>query len=146
MSIRMSPARAGTRFARRVYLLAGITGLIELLPLYFGEPALNRTQPPPLTHPEFYYGFLGVALAWQVAFVIISRDPARFRPLLPALWMEKLLYPAAAFVLLPRGRCSPVSMIPALLDLVWLALFAAAGVKLSRDDLGLVGYRNRIYS
>ena len=63
--IRKQPAGA-VRFARIVYLAAGIVGLLEIVPLYFCEALINRTQPPSITHPEFYYGFLGVTLAWQV--------------------------------------------------------------------------------
>jgi hypothetical protein len=60
-----SPAhpQPGVRFARWVFLLAGIVGVLEVLPLYFYESTLNRTQPPPITHPDFYYGFVGVVLA-----------------------------------------------------------------------------------
>ena len=68
-------------FARRVFLIAGIYGLLVLLPLYFMEARIGRDQPPAITHPEYFYGFLGVAVSWQVAFLVISRDPVRFRPL-----------------------------------------------------------------
>jgi hypothetical protein len=49
----------GVRFARIVYLVAGIVGLLEMVPLYFMESTINRMQPPTITHPEFYYGFCG---------------------------------------------------------------------------------------
>jgi len=52
----------------RVLTLAGIYGLVVLLPLYFLEHRLGQDQPPAITHPEFYCGFVGVATAWQVAF------------------------------------------------------------------------------
>jgi hypothetical protein len=121
------------RFSQLVFLLAGIIGLIELLPLYFYETTLSRTQPPPLTHPDFYYGFLGVAVAWQVAFVIMSRDPLRYQPLLPALFLEKLLYPVGTYVLYMHSRLpSATTLIAASGDLVWLALFVAVWVKLRR--------------
>jgi hypothetical protein len=60
-------------------MIAGIVGLLEIVPLYSYESTLN--------------GFLGVTLAWQVAFLLISRDPLRFRPLMPVTGIEKLLYP-----------------------------------------------------
>jgi hypothetical protein len=44
------------RFARWVFLIAGIVGVIEIVPLYFLENTIDRTQPPPITHPGFYYG------------------------------------------------------------------------------------------
>ena len=116
----------GMRFARVVYLVAGIVGLLEIVPLYFYESTLNRTQPPPITHPEFYYGFLGVTLAWQVAFLLIARDPLRFRPLMPVTWIEKLLYPCAVGILHSAGRTRSEMVPAALLDLVWLGLFVIA--------------------
>lgn len=119
----------GVRFARIVYLAAGIIGLLEVVPLYFYESTLNRNQPPAITHPEFYYGFAGIALAWQVAFLVMSRDPIRFRALMPVTWIEKLLYPVAVGILYSAGR-TRVEMVPlAMLDLVWLALFFAAWVR-----------------
>ena len=56
--------RAGTMmlFARRTFLVAGIYGLVVLLPMYFLEGRIGRDTPPPITHPEFFYGFLGVAI------------------------------------------------------------------------------------
>jgi len=31
--------------------------------------------------PDFYYGFVGVAILWQIAFLAIGRDPIRLRPM-----------------------------------------------------------------
>jgi hypothetical protein len=39
-------------FARRVFLIAGIYGLLVLLPLSFMEGRIGRDQPPPITHPN----------------------------------------------------------------------------------------------
>ena len=122
-----------TRFAGRVLLVAGIIGLIELVPLYFAESAVGRAQPPAITHADFYYGFIGVAVAWQVAFLIMSRDPLRYLPLMPALFLEKLLYPAATWVLYVENRLQSVSTLAvASGDLVWLALFIAVWLRLGR--------------
>ena len=121
----------GVGFARVVFLAAGLTGILELLPLYFYQAALDRARP--LTYPEFYYGFIGVALAWQVAFLIISRDPARYRPLMPAIFLEKLLYPVAAHFLYAHGRLGWKPMLDgAGLDLAWLVLFVVAWLRLGR--------------
>ena len=66
-------------FAKRVFTIAGIYGLVVLLPLYALERQLGEQRPPPITHPEFYYGFVGVGVAWQLAFLIIGREPERYR-------------------------------------------------------------------
>ena len=125
----MSKEKA-VRFARWVFLLAGVVGLVEIVPLYFLQATLSRSQPPPITHPEFYYGFVGVVLAWQIAFLIISRDPLRYVSLMPALFLEKLLYPAAVFPLYTQGRVHSQMLGGAALDVVWLVLFVAAWLRL----------------
>jgi hypothetical protein len=92
------------RFSHIVFLVAGIYGIIVLAPGFFSEKILAEKMPPAITHPEFFYGFFGVALAWQMAFLIISRDPRRFRPIIPAAIVEKLAYAVACAVLLMLGR------------------------------------------
>ena len=134
MNVHTQSIQASERFSRWVFLLAGVIGLLELVPLYFYEPTLNRTQPPALTHPEFYYGFLGVAVAWQIAFLIMSRDPQRYLPLMPALFLEKLLYPVGAYVLYAQGRVNGSTLAVASGDLVWLALFVAVWVRFRSFD------------
>ena len=122
------------RFARVVYTVAGIIGLLEIVPLYFYEATFNRTQPPAITHPEFYYGFLGVTLAWQVAFLVIAKDPRRFCPLMPVTWIEKLLYPVAVGLLYASGRIGTQMLPSAMLDLILLSLFVAAWFKTRERD------------
>lgn len=118
------------RFWRWVFLSAGSIGLGELAPLYFAENGLNRAAPPALTHPEFYYGFIGVTLAWQLAFIVMARDPARYRPLVPAAVAEKLLYIASTFALYAAGRVHGFgSLFGAVVDLGWLVLFAIAAIR-----------------
>ena len=53
------------RFARWAFLLAGVSGAIMMMPLYFLEERFSREHPPPINHPELYYGFAGVTLAWR---------------------------------------------------------------------------------
>jgi hypothetical protein len=42
------------KFFARVFLGAGVYGIIVLLPQYFLEAKLGRDFPPPLTHPEHF--------------------------------------------------------------------------------------------
>jgi hypothetical protein len=104
-----------------------------LLVHYLGEPAnlelerkIGVDTPPPITHPEFFYGFICVAVAWQVLFLIVSRDPIRFRPMMIPAMLEKIGFPIAVLVLYLQNRVSPTIFIPASLDLVLLVLFIAA--------------------
>ncbi|MEN3325608.1 MAG: hypothetical protein V7638_415 [Acidobacteriota bacterium] len=114
------------KFAKTVFLIAGISGLIVLVPQFFLEGRIGVDTPPPITHPEFFYGFVCVAVAWQVLFLILSRDPIRYRPMMIPAMLEKIGFPIAVLVLYLQGRVSPTIFIPASLDLVLLFLFIAA--------------------
>src|ERR1044072_3931390 len=74
---------------RRLFWFAGFYGLVVVLPQYFLEDRVGRDYPPATTHPEYFSGFIGVALAWQVAFLIIAMAPARSRPLIIPAVIEK---------------------------------------------------------
>jgi len=117
------------RFAQVIFTAAGIYGIVVLAPLYFLEGWLGRNAPPPITHPEFFYGFVGVALAWQVVFLLIGRDPVRYRPIMIACVLEKLGYGLAVIVLLGLGRVAASTLITAGIDLTLGALFVAAYLK-----------------
>jgi hypothetical protein len=116
-------------FARRVFTWSGIYGLVALVPMYAIERQLGIQYPPAITHPEFYYGFAGVALAWQIAFLVIGRDPARLRPLMIPAVIEKLGYGVAVLVLVALGRTAPPMAVTAVVDLGLAVLFAMAYVR-----------------
>src|ERR1700759_4265605 len=98
----MSLKRNG--FAKTVFLVAGGYGLLALVPQYFMEGVINRNFPPPLTHPEQFYGFIGVSLAWQFVFFVIAIDVVRFRVfILPAV-LEKISFGVATAILFVEGR------------------------------------------
>ncbi len=121
-SIQARPAR----FAQRVFRFAGVYGLLLMTPMYFLETRISAGQPPAITHPEFYYGFVGICVAWQLAFLAIGNDPERFRPLMPAAIFEKFGYAAAAFILWTQGRVPATALPFAAADLALGLLFAAS--------------------
>lgn len=114
------------KFAKWVYLIAGIYGILVTLPLYFTEGQFAVQFPPPLTHPEYYYGFLGVTLAWQVLFLVIARDPVRYRQIMPITVLEKASYGLAVLVLFALGRVTPFTLVFGLIDLTLGTLFYVA--------------------
>jgi hypothetical protein len=114
------------KFAKLLYLIAGIYGLIVLLPLYFMEGKTGRDYPPAITHPEFYYGLIGVAVAWQICFLIISRDPRRYRPIMIAAIVEKLSYGIATIALYLQGRTGAMILGSGVIDLLFGILFLIA--------------------
>jgi hypothetical protein len=117
------------RFARWVFLLAGVCGVVIMAPMYFLETRLGQDNPPGITHPEIYYGFVGVALAWQLMFLVIAFDPVRYRlAMLPAI-VEKVSFVIAILILCVLGRVTGSVIGFAVLDAIWMVLFAVAFVR-----------------
>ena len=117
------------KFARSIFSIAGIYGLLVLLPQYFLEAKTGRDFPPPITHPEYYYGFIGVALAWQVLFLILAKDPARYRAMMIPAVLEKATFGVAAIVLFLLQKVSAVMLGFGIVDLIFGALFVVAYAK-----------------
>jgi hypothetical protein len=93
----------------------------------FLERRAGVTDPPAINHPEFYYGFFGSALVWQLLFFLISRDPIRFRSLMPICVLEKLAFFASCLVLYAAGRLAAgATFFASLIDGVWMCLFVVA--------------------
>jgi hypothetical protein len=125
------------KFARIVFGVAGIYGILATLPLYFIYDYISRRDPPPITHPQFYFGFAGVTLAWQFAFLVIAAYPTRYRAMMIPSIIEKLSYVLACAALFWSGRIPVPQAATALPDLT-LALLFIAGFMKTRPAVGTV--------
>ncbi len=114
------------KFPKVCFQIAGVYGIVALLPQYFLEAKNSRDFPPEITHPEYYYGFVGVALAWQVAFFIIAKDPVRYRAMMIPAIIEKGSFGIAAVVLFSLNRLNPLMLSAGVFDLIVGALFVVA--------------------
>lgn len=114
------------KFAKIVFWIAGIWGFLIITPLYFMFDLIGRQDPPPITHAGFYYGFVGTALAWQLAFCFIASDPVRHRPLMLPSMFEKFSYAIAIAVLVSQGRTRSTDLIFAATDGLLGVLFVIA--------------------
>ena len=121
------------KFAKYTFLIAGIFGIIVLVPMYFLKDYVGQENPPVITHPEFFYGFVGVALAWQFVFLIISQNPLKYRLLMLPSILEKLAWGAPALILFLRNEVSPSLFVAGMIDVLWGILFVAAFLKTARD-------------
>ena len=124
------------RFAKWVFLLAGITGVLMVIPAYFLEERFGKDEPPPVNHPELYYGFFGVTLAWQLMFLVIGTDPIRYRQaMLPAM-VEKASFVVAILILYALERVTLTWVGFASMDGTWLVLFSIAYLRTPRESTG----------
>ena len=121
------------KFAKYTINAAGIYGLIVVLPQYFLKEKNGRDFPPAITHPEYYYGFVGVALAFQIAFLIIARDPVRYRMMMIPAMIEKFSFAFAVFALFAFARVAPMLVAAATIDLILGLLFIAAYLKTKEE-------------
>jgi hypothetical protein len=118
------------KLAKWTFMIAGIYGLLVLVPQYFLEEKTGSDYPPAINHPEFYYGFIGVAVAWQIAFLIISRDPQRHRPIIIASVIEKYSYGIAVVWLYILDRVGAMILATAIVDIFLGTMFLIAYRKL----------------
>jgi hypothetical protein len=117
------------KFARIVFSIDGIWGFVVTLPLYFAYGFIGHRSPPAITHPEVYFGFVGVTLAWQLAFLLIGVDPVRFEPIMIPSIGEKLSYVLGIAALLLSRRISASQAAQSVPDLILLPLFIATFFK-----------------
>ena len=119
------------KLARIIFCVAGIYGLLVLVPQYFTEVKLGIDYPPAITHPEFYYGFLGVSISWQIAFLFVATDPLRYRAIMIPSILEKATFSIAVILLFLGHRTSGMMLGFALIDLMLGVAFVVAFVRTS---------------
>src|SRR5271168_3372233 len=117
------------KFAKIIFWIAGVWGVLILTPLYFIFDMIGRNDPPPITHPAFYYGFVSVGLAFQVAFIVIAKDPLRLRPMMIPSMLEKFGYGATFVVLYLQHRLTSGDLALGCIDLLFGVLFLTAFLK-----------------
>jgi hypothetical protein len=122
-------------FARRLFLAAGIYGIAVLAPLFLVEHLIGEYDPPSITHTEFYYGFVCTALAWQIVYLMISRDPLRLRPMIIPAILGKAGFGISVYVLFAQGRLGARNLLLPSIDLVLAVLFAWAYVELRSNSV-----------
>lgn len=117
------------KFAKVVFVCAGIWGIGVLTPLYWLVDVSGRRYGVPTEYPQFYYGFLSVAMAWQIAFLIIGSNPARFRTLMIPGILEKLGYVVPLVLLYQQARVTWADAQAAVPDFALAILMMLAFVK-----------------
>ena len=114
------------RFAKIVFWIAGIWGVLVIAPLFFIFNLIGKQDPPPITHPGFYYGFAAIGLAWQIAFFVIACAPLRLRPLMIPSMIEKFSYGITVLLLFIQRRLRAGDLAFGSVDLLFGFLFMLA--------------------
>lgn len=123
------------RFAKIVFWVAAIWGLLILTPLYFLFDLIGKQDPPPISHPGFYYGFVGVALSWQFVFMLIAHNPVRFRAMMIPSVLEKFAYGIAVSVLVLQRKMHASDLMFGGTDILLGILFVIAYLMTPKERL-----------
>jgi hypothetical protein len=122
------------KLARWIFAIAGIYGILVIAPLYLAAGQIAQNDPPAITHPEYFYGFIGITLAWQVVFLLIARNPVRYRPLMLVSVLEKLAFGVPAIALFVQQKVKTTTLAFGCIDLVLGTLFVVAFFLTPRAD------------
>ena len=129
------------KFARYTFLISGIYGLVVMLPQFFLETNIGQDQPPAITHPEFFYGFIFffgrrisrmficVTVAFQFVFLTIASDPIRYRNLMLVSLIEKFPFVITVAVLYIQSRVGWQIVAGGLIDAFWGTMFIVSYLK-----------------
>ena len=117
------------KFAKIVFWSAVVWGVLVVAPMLFLFDRVGLQDPPPINHPQFYYGFATAALVWQFVYLTIATDVVRFRPMMVLGALAKLSYFTAMAVLYAQGRLSTQMLLMSSPDALFGALFLAAFFK-----------------
>jgi hypothetical protein len=113
------------RFAKWVFILAAVWGVLTVPPLYFAEPMMEARYGP-LFYPEWWYGMLTIILVFQLLYFLIGRDPVRLRPVMPVAILGKLGFASTLWTLYALGRTPLQVTLSGSPDLIWVVFFLIA--------------------
>jgi hypothetical protein len=105
------------------------------MPLYWLVDVTGRHYAAPNDYPQFFYGFIGVTVAWQVAFLVIGSNPARFRTMMIPAMLEKFGYVLTLLFLDVQSRVSPLDAQAAIPDALLGILFVVAFLRTRISDV-----------
>jgi hypothetical protein len=117
-----SNKKRSIRISRNIFRISGVYGILILAPQLFRERSFD-TAGIHLSHPEFFYGFFLVSLAFQVLFIIISTDPLRYRSTMIACFIEKGGHFISCLWLFLHNRVSAEMFLVSSPDALMLCLF-----------------------
>ena len=124
------------KLAKWTFRTAGIFGLIVMLPMLFLEKQIEQIMPPSVNHPEFFYGFVILNICWQVLYLFVAKDPARFRPIMIPSFFAKASGPVALMWLYLQGRISSQWITTTIMDGVFAILFLISFWVTGRETSG----------
>ena len=114
------------KFVKWIFRTAGVFGLLTMIPIIFAEKLIEQIMPPAVNHPEFFYGFVLLNICWQMLYLILSKDPLRYRMMILPAFLAKASAPLAIVWLVLQDRIPSQWMQTAIMDGAFALLFLVA--------------------
>lgn len=113
------------KIVKRIYQGAGIYGLLILVPqLFLGNSIVSATPfPININYSPYFEGFMLVAIAWQVTFLLIATDPKRYRLIMLGTILEKAGFAFLCLYLKFFKDISPDIFLGGMVDLLLMFAF-----------------------
>jgi hypothetical protein len=113
-------------FARLAYLIAGLWGVIVIALGYASYISGTDQGLVAIARPEIVHGFFLLAMPWQLLFIVISRDPARYYAIMPITVLEKLPFAAVTLAMFAKAQVSPMMGFFGAMDGLFGVMFCVA--------------------
>lgn len=114
------------KIAKWIFRIAGIYGLVVMIPIAFAEKLIEQVMPPVVNHPEFFYGFVLLNISWQVLYLFLARDPLQYRLMMLPAFLAKASAPFVLILLVLQNRISTQWIPTAFIDGIFAMLFVIA--------------------
>jgi hypothetical protein len=113
------------KLARCVFLTAGILGLLPVVPLAYAAMVNEQIMLPDVGSASlFFYGFVFQYVCWQILYIVLARDPVRYRPMMILAFLAQVIAPLYPAWLYLYGFRLWISIV--VVDLVLAMLFLVA--------------------
>jgi hypothetical protein len=122
-------------FSRMVFLVAGVFGLLLLVPLAYSAIVDSQTFLPALGGGGlFFLDFVLQYLFWQVLYLVLATDPVRYRPMMiPAFFSQVIGVLNPQWLYLYGFRYwIPVAVVEAALAILFVVAYFTTGRTRSR--------------
>ena len=123
------------KLARWVFLIAGILGLIPVVPLVYTTMVKGETIPPDFASMGVFFSVsVFQYVCWQISYIILARDPVRFRSMMIPAFFVEITAPFNPFWLFLYGFKFWISI--AVVDILLAILFVVAFWLTGREPNG----------
>lgn len=124
------------KFARWVFLIAGILGLLPVLLLAYDTIANGEVILPDFASMGlFFYVFVFQYVCWQILYIVLASDPVRYRPVMIPSFFAKVSAPFNPIWLFLFGfnYWIPIAVVDVVFAILFLIAFWSAGRGLNKS-------------